>query len=456
VDGLQLSGDGLTSPIQVPKMVLAPAAVAPSQPQALVSSVSVPMGGAAPLAVNVRLGMAGYQVTARGPASIARSREVAHAAGLKQADSLDALAGDPLTVDLLAQGPWLPVEDVSSDNTPPSDIDFDTAARTPAPHSTKASSTKSNPIPISIMLPPTDSLSGTVTLHNANWKADYLANHVEIASATLHLNGAVSQWDPIDFTYGPLNGTATLSVPAACNVPAACPVKFQVAFGDLDAATVQTAILGARQKGTLLSDLINRLRPSSSPVWPSLEGTVKADSLDLGPVTLKNVKADVSMQPAATAITNLDAALLGGSVHASGQFESGDKPYYELVGDVANLDPAAVGELLGETWRGGAFAANGKIELSGFTSDDLASSAKGTLHFEWRHGAIAGDSSAPADLAHFDRWTADAIIANGKLALDKNELEVGSRKRAVNASVTLEEPPKVTFAAPKPAPVKKP
>jgi len=445
VDGLQLRGDGLTSPIAVPKFVLAPSAVAPGQPQALVSTVAMPLGGVAPLTMNVRLGLAGYQVTARGPASIARSREVAHAAGLKQAAALDSLAGDPLTVDLLAQGPWLPIEDVSSDNSPPVE------ATPPAPHSAKT-----GPIPVSTVLPATDSLSGTVTLHNANWKADYLANHVEIATATLQLNGADSQWDPIDFTYGPLKGTATLSEPAVCDAPATCPVRFHVAFGDLEAATAQTAILGARQQGTLLSGLINRLHPASSPVWPSLEGTVTADSLVLGPLTLKNVKADVNLQPAATAITSLDAALLGGSLHATGQFESGDKPYYELTGDLAKIDPAVAGELLGETWRGGTFAANGKIELSGFTSDDLASSAKGTLHFEWRHGGIAGEASAPADLAHFDRWTADAVIADGKIALDKNEVAAGSRKRAVDAFVTLAEPPKVTFAAPKPTQARKP
>ncbi len=389
-------------------------------------------------------------MTARGSASIARSREVAHAAGLKQAAAFDALAGDPLTVDLLAQGPWLPVEDVSSDNAPPVET------TTPAPHSANAMPAKASSMPVSTTVPATDRLSGTVTLHNANWKADYLASHVEIATATLHLDGSVSHWDPVDFTYGPLKGTATLSVPEACDAPATCPVSFQVAFGDLDAATVQTAILGARQKGTLLSDLINRLHPASSPQWPSLEGTVTADSVVLGPLTLKNVKADVNLQPAATEITSLDVALLGGSLHATGQFESGDKPYYEFAGDFAKINPAEVGELLGETWRGGTFAANGKIELSGFTSDDLASSAKGTLHFEWRHGDLAGDASAPVDLARFDRWTAEAIVANGKIALDKNEVAAGSHKRAVEASVTLADPPKVTFAAPKPAPAQKP
>ena len=44
--------------------------------------------------------------------------------------------------------------------------------------------------------------SGTVSLHNVNWKADYLANHVEIAQATLRLdtsgeNGAI----PVSYTH---------------------------------------------------------------------------------------------------------------------------------------------------------------------------------------------------------------------------------------------------------------
>ena len=46
-----------------------------------------------------------------------------------------------------------------------------------------------------------------MTLHNANWKADYLANHVEISDATLHVVSGELHWDPINFVYGPLKGT---------------------------------------------------------------------------------------------------------------------------------------------------------------------------------------------------------------------------------------------------------
>ena len=97
-----------------------------------------------------------------------------------------------------------------------------------------------------------------MTLHNANWKADFLASHVQIAEATLHLDGASLRWDPVVFSYGPLNGTLSLSVPLAATriaqpiFPSAqpCPVQFQMQFDDLDAATLESALLGAQAKTT--------------------------------------------------------------------------------------------------------------------------------------------------------------------------------------------------------------
>jgi hypothetical protein len=205
---------------------------------------------------------------------------------------------------------------------------------------------------------------------------------------------------------------------------------------------VQTAILGAHVKGTMLSDLINRLHPASTPVWPHVDGTVKADTLTLGPVTLKNATAVLRLLPTGAEITSLDATLLGGSLHGAGTLVTGDKPDYTLSGEFKKLNPVAVGQLLGESWRGGTFDANGNIELEGYAGKDLADSAKGALHFEWRHGAVGKGTAA---LARFDRWTADAAIANGKIALGKNEVARGGRKQSVDATVTISEPAKASF-----------
>jgi len=461
VDGLTLSGDALKSPVKLPRLVLQPVEPAAGQrdleSQQLAAAFNVPAGAPVPLAATLRLGLSGYQFTVHGQASFARAREMAHAAGLADRAALDALAGEAIAVDLSADGPWLVPESVA----------FDAAEGLPG----------AGP----------DHLTGTLTLHNANWKADYLASHVEISQATLHLGPGETSWDPVVFSYGPVKGIATLTVPAACTAPQPCaPPSFTVQFGALDASVLEAAILGAHEPGTLLSTLIARFTPSSTPAWPRLEGTVKADSLVLGPVTLLQPSATLRILDTGAEITGLDAAVLGGRVHGTGTLTAAgtaapdgktrDKPAYTLEGQFSKLTPAAVGQLLGQRWSGGAVDGDGKIDLSGFTDTDLAASATGTLHFSWRHGSIgpvssirqaasvdteSADDDDPADggpasqlpraLARFDMWTVDAEIANGSITLKpaQNQVVRGGHKSSIAAAVTFGNPARVTFAEPR-------
>jgi hypothetical protein len=472
VQGFQLTGGGLNTPIQVARLVLEPvSAPLPSQPpvrppssgqpMSLEATVAIPAGGPTPLAITARLALSGYQVTMRGPASVARAKELAHLAGMTDAGVLDGLAGEPVSLDLAAEGPWLPTQTAPfADNL---------TASTLVPAAPEAAATADGPIVArSAAGPPaTDSLHGSIEIHNANWKADYLASHVEIEQATLHLGNGGLRWDPVIFSYGPVKGTASLDVPVNCGEIKTCLPRFDVQFADLDASVLQAAILGAHEPGTLLSTLIAQLRPSSSstgPAWPPLEGTAKADSLTLGPVTLTDATATVRILSNGAEITGLDADLLGGHVDGGGTLHTAgtdqDKPSYTLEGHFEKLSPAEVGKLLGLNWSGRTFDADGKIDLSGFTDEDLAASAKGALSFDWRHGAVevAEDTDAsaastdpiiPTALAHFDRWTADAEIANGTIALKTNQVQQGSHKRTLGATLTLGDPPKVSFSLPK-------
>jgi len=468
VEGLILSGDNLSQPIQAPKFTLEPVAVESVNPapgaqtgqtatenpaQALAGSVPIPAGGAVPLVLNLRFSISGYQIGARGQASFARARELARVTGIPGTDALNSFAGEPLAVDLTAEGPWMRAEEIAPVASPASPATVNTTETSPE-NLTDDSAERGIG----------DTLSGTVTVHNANWQADYLAGHVVIDAATLHIANRDLRWDPVEFTYGPLKGTASLTLPADC-LPSQtpqqpCRAQFEMQFADLDASAFESALLGARVKGTLLSDLIERIHPSLAPPWPQLEGTVSAGSLILGPVTLENIEASVEVVPTGAEIKSVDADFLGGKVHLAGALtkpaNDQDKPDYVLDGDFQAVNVSDLGRLLGLRWTGGALSGTGNIELSGYTGADFTSSAKGDLHFECGPGNISNAKSAvaggtansapiPAVLARFDRWTADAAIANGSLQLGANTAVAGSAKRPVDATVTFGDPPRLTF-----------
>jgi hypothetical protein len=429
VDGLKLSGGSLTQPVQIQKISFEPAPGTNGQGSVLAGTANLPAGAPTPLVFTVRLALSGYQVTARGAGVPSRVRQLAHAAGLKEAGALDAIAGDPLTMDLVIEGPWLPAPDV---------LLAEGVSAAPGSAAVVALSTS-------------DRLTGTLSLHDANWKIQTLAMAVEIPEATLHLGGGAMIWDPVSFTYGPLNGTARVEIPACEAADQPCMPTIDVNFRTLDAAELQSTLLGSEKKGTLLATVIARLTPSSTHPWPALQGTVKADSLDIGPVTLEDFRAEIKMSPEAAEITSADAGLLGGRLQMTGKVENGDKPHYSFEGQFTEGNAADLCALFEQKCTGSSFDGDGKVELAGFAGDDLASSAKGTLHFDWKKGSIAprnglSTEALPSLLGRFDQWTGDAAIADGGLKLKENHLQLGKRKGSASAAITFGDPPKISFA----------
>ena len=434
IDGFRLTANGMQQPIQIARVTLAPAPFAPGQPPQLAAVVPLPAGGPTPLAIDLRLSLSGYHIAVRGPAALPRIRELAHAAGISNTAALDTLAGDPATLDLNAEGPWPPVSAAASSSIEPA---TSVPGLVPALDQALALSNAN-----------ADQLSGTVTLHNANWKSDALVNHVEISQAVLHLGNGSIVWDPVAFTYGPVKGTATLQLALTCPPGAQCPPQLDLRFDSLDIPALQQALLGAHQQGTVLSDLIARLAPASSPSWPRLNGTLKAGSLALSPVTLQDASIAFRILPTGAEFTSVDAGLLGGQLHLTGALTSGDKPSYTFEGKFEKVSGPALCNLLALRCTGGPIDGAGKIALSGFADKDLAASATGTLHFDWRHGALNADpaSQLPKALARFDLWTADAAIDHGAVTLQQNQVQQGSRKSTVAAAIPFADPPKVVFA----------
>jgi AsmA family/AsmA-like C-terminal region len=430
VDGFRLSGNSLSQSVQIGRIVFEPADVPPGQPQALTAVFPLPEGGASSVSVSVNLALNGYQVGAHGAAALARLRELGHVVGLEGGSPLDGLAGDPATLDLNASGPWLPAPKTFFED------DADEKGNSAAP-------SQSPPRP-------SDQVSGTITLHNANWKMESLTNHVEMTQATLHVGGDSLVWDPILFSYGPVEGNATLSIARRCDSGSECVPELDLRFAQLDAAELQAALLGAHQPDTVLSSLIARISPSSAPLWPHVSGTLEAETLILGPVTLHNAELRLKMAQAGAEITSFNAEILGGKVEGNGTVSSGTTPVYSLEGALTGLSGSAVCQLLGLECTAGQVAAKGKIELTGFSDRDLAASAKGELHVDWRHGAIDSSDSdleVPKELARFDDLAADASVAGNAATIRQGRIVLGGRTTNLDATVTFANPPQVSFGA---------
>jgi len=404
IDGLLLKGGGLSDPLNIGSVSIQPATVAADEHMALATTVQIPAGAPSPLTVAARFARTGYQVALHGQATVNRGRELARMVGFDGAELFTGVASpEPVSLELTANGPWTGDAKGASDH-----------------------------------------IEGTATLRNANWRADYLNNHLEIAQATLHFTEKELRWDPVTFNYGPIKGVATVTLPAT-NCQNSVP-ELSLQFGALNSELLQAAFLGAEKKDTVLSTLLERLHPTASPAWPQVEATVKADALTVGPTTFKGLTAALHIGGNHISASTIDAALLGGTLHATGEFEaaanSRQRPAYKFEASFHKLQPTAVAQLVSIKGTGTSFDGSGHLELSGYTTPELAASAKGSMHFAWTKGTLA---AAPASLAHFDQWSGDAAIESGKLTVGQNAITGSKSAAPVSATVGLGESHKLDF-----------
>ncbi len=412
--GLRITGDSLPHPIAVARTNLEPAPALPNEQSALVASFAVPAGGPTPVTIRARISLTGFQLALHGPVSIARLREFSHFAGGSAVASISQMAGEPASIDLESSGPWVP----------PVEVTLGAASA-----------------------PPVSSIhsSGAIMFRDANWKPSFLANAVLIHQATLHLESDAMTWDPVQFSYGPVKGSATLSLPNACTSPADCAPQFTAVFSTLDTAELQGALLGARGKGTLLSSLLDRFNPSASPSWPAAEGSVQIDSLSSGPFTATGVTANMKIAGSGVELTSFNASLLGGNLNGKAALQAGDKPQYTIDASFTGLKPSQVGELLGMTWSGGSFDGSGKLQMSGFTGKDLAASSNGALQFDWRNGSMKG-AAVPSALAGFDRFSGSVDIADGAISVRNDKILRGKKAATVRVAANLAAPHKIAIS----------
>jgi len=476
LDGASIRGGELKEPLVLPRMVWEPVrgAVTGRELVGLGARFTIPMSApmpvpvarassavnsqsATPQSVTVRvdIGIQGYQVVLGGGASTARLRELAYALGAPHLDAVDSLTAGTADLDLAAAGPWMAASEVL----------------TPLPSVSEAKAQDSDSA-----IPGADSLTGIVQLHHVEWKPPYLASAVEMPQGliTVSTTGVVLT---SDFSFGGRNGLGDdsgkeptkSSVQGSIQVTASpacgsddCQPQVTIRFAALDAGAMQAALLGVPAKKSLLSPLIDRMRSPDRPKWPALTLSVQAESLVLGPVTLRKASARIKMRERDVVLDHWDTGLLGGTASGTGHFNwADDSPKFAVEGSFSGVNAAEAGALFQTKWGGGPLSGSGSVQLSGLTAKDLAASAAGDLRFNWQRGTMVlnnsgakpaseadaegGNETEVAEQVRFESWTGSLAIKNGRAEPGENALLQGKRSMTVTGAIPFGGPVKLSL-----------
>ena len=255
---------------------------------------------------------------------------------------------------------------------------------------------------------------GTVRVRDAELRPGFLRAPVGVTSAEINLSPEQIAWQNAKLRFAGMKMSGSIRYPTSCGQPP-CAVNFRLQPGRVSAATIEAALQGKRRGffGRILADTLGQGSPAP---WPLLQGQVQAAELKLGHLMLRDPVARVSVQGRTLTLQSLDAAALGGAVHASGEMKlNGGTPQWNLDVRLTGAKAREAAAVFHENWGTGSMTGEAKLTVSGFHAAELESSANGSFHFTWLRGGAPRLEGTP--MGRFSRWSGAGTIANGAMTL---------------------------------------
>lgn len=278
------------------------------------------------------------------------------------------------------------------------------------------------------------STTGTVHVAGVQLSPGFLPAPVEVDSADMVLDGQQIAWRNAAIRYQGMALRGSLDYPQTCDQPSPCPATFTLQAPALSGSALSTALQGQRQ-GFFGRMLANALGGASRSVWPPLEGTILAKAFSLDRLALHDVTAQVAVDQNGLTLKSVDAAALGGTLHATGAMTlANGVPNWKLDVQGTGIQVSAVAEIFREHWGTGLFHGETKLTLTGRSTAELEDSAAGEFHFTWQNGGLAAAPGA-GPLAHFSLWAGGGSVVNRAITLTDGGLSHGGRVTAVRGSI---------------------
>ncbi len=311
-------------------------------PQLSVGPVAVKLGRSTPLVVQGSFARTGYSVSIKGEAELQRLLAFARVAGIPSAHPT---ASGTARVDLQMAGAWQGF---------------------------------ASPLP-----------TGTAELHGVRAQVRGFNGPLEISLARVTLAETATKVEGLSAAIAGTQWNGALSLPRPCAPGPVCSVSF-----DLHADEISTD----RLNGWLNPNVGRpwyRFGLSESSGGHSFltairaTGMLSANRLLVRNLTATHVSTKVVLEQGTLRLTDLTADVLGGKQQGEWRADFTAKPpSYAGSGTLDGVSLAQLSESMHDKWIVGAASAKYQVELSGLSAAELADSAKGTLQFEMRDGAL--------------------------------------------------------------------
>ncbi|HEX3940442.1 MAG TPA: AsmA family protein [Acidobacteriaceae bacterium] len=388
----------------------APETAAQISPTLLLEPVRLSLGSPSPLVVDGRFTPDGFAVHVGGTTTLAHLKPLSWILARPMPNGVSAMATSSFTpegtatLDLSVLGPWV---------LPFSDPD--------------------NPVPHMVVV-------GSVAVKNAQLTTSYLARPLKIASATAILTPSAIAWTNASIAYGAIEGQGSLEYATSCAAEEPCPARFAITGSSWSLADLQSSFVSSGQHDELLREFLNRI-DGSHAAWPTLSGTVQVESLSAGKLVAHDVAATLDVAGNAMRIRSFTGRVLKGSVHLNGMVDaSGNAPAYDLALQVTNASAAQLAGLFDEHWGSGQASFSSQLTMKGFSAADLAGSARGTLRWDWKDGALeatesTGDATEP--LMAFSDWHGDGTIGDSTIRTAHSTMVEESGATPVSGTISF-------------------
>jgi hypothetical protein len=296
--------------------------------------------------------------------------------------------------------------------------------------------------------------AGRLQIHDAALKLALLPATLHLASAQVNFNSGSVEWTHLNGTFAHTSFDGSVRWRTPCSTwKSACGRAFNLHTAALSADHLETVL--RRENGS--SDLLSALNPWAAgvPEMPDISGTLDADKLSAGRISMKNVALQLRLKRHEAELLAISGDVFGGTLSGtnsgmetvdangsahdaknavSGVSENGvgsarwgdGPPAYTLRLLLKGIQPDRVAAIWGERWGRGSVNAQIDLKTQGWAAAELSQNATGKFNLTWRNGTLsAPKETGPLSAAvatRFARWDAEGTIENRTLVLRQSRI----------------------------------